>query len=637
MQDVWNAIFEVAGSLFLSALVTQCTLAWIFTALFLLVLRSARWTGFFRSWTWAWGARALALSAVLVRFLVPITDEVRPSALDGTLFSTICYAFYQTCKFANCWWLLEGALSFAGRGERPLGGRGPLVLLALFATLSVLMSSSIEDALAVQAPLVILTSAYAAWVLFRLPRERASFGTRLTASALSVQAGLWVLYLVAFARPYRGTWPIVRTPWTVLTAHNSYFDLSVDVIVAAGLLVILLQELNRRQAESEAERARLREELARSERLGSLGTLVSGVAHELNNPLAAILGYAEVLPGVRSEDERTRASEVIREQALRCRRIVRGLATFSGHETEVQEPADLVQLLERVTHGFQFELARGDVRIELRSSPAPLRVVGDRYALEQLFTNLIANALQVSPAGGTVRVELEASGDGVTVRVSDQGPGIPPEAMLRLFDPFFTTKAPGQGMGMGLAVAHGIARSHGGTIRAENLAPHGACFVVQLPARTAAGDEVLEERDVPRPSTPPRAPRTEKLRLLVIEDESMLCEMLRSIGRQQGWEVETADSGREGLRLLRERPGHHDVVLCDLRMASPSGIELHDLLAREHPDWLERFLFVTGDLSSDEAAEFAERCTRPILRKPFQIADLAREVERTANLHPQVG
>jgi len=630
VQDIWNAIFEVSGSLFLSALVTQCTLAWIFTTLFFLVLRSAEWTGFFRSWTWAWGARALALTAVLVRFLVPISDEVRPASLDGTLFSTLCYSFYQTCKFANCWWLLEGALIFAGRGERPLGGRGMLVLLALFAVLSVVLSGSIEDALAVQAPLVILTSAYAAWVLFRLPQGRASFGTRLTASALSVQAGLWVLYLVAFARPYRGTWPIVRTPWTVLTAHNSYFDLSVDVIVAAGLLVILLQELNRRQAESESERARLHEELARSERLRSLGTLVSGVAHELNNPLAAILGYAETLPEVRNEQERQRASEVIREQALRCRRIVRGLATFSGHETQTQERTELGQLLERVVQGFQFELARSDVRIELHSTPTPLRVVGDRYALEQLFTNLVANALQVSPVGGVVRVEFAPQGETLVVRVHDQGPGISAEAMARLFDPFFTTKAPGQGMGMGLAVAHGIARSHGGTIRAENQEPHGACFFVQLPARASGDEEPLATREIPRPPRGSTSARTGQLHMLVIEDEPMLCEMLRSIGRQHGWDVETCDSGREGLRLLCERSGRYDVVLCDLRMASPSGIELHDLLVNEHPDWLERFLFVTGDLSSDEAAEFAERCARPILRKPFQIVDLVREVERTA-------
>ena len=634
MQDIWNAIFEVAGSLFLSALVTQCVLAWIFTALFLMVLRSADWTGFFRSWTWAWCARSLALTAVLVRFLVPTTEEVKPAALDGTLFSTICYSLYQTCKFANCWWLLEGTLILAGRGARPLGGRGMVALLASFATLSVLMSGSIEDALAVQAPLVILTSAYAAWVLFRLPGERASFGTRLTGTALSLQALLWVLYLVAFARPYRGTWPIVRTPWTVLTAHNSYFDLSVDVLVAAGLLVILLQELHRRQADFEAERSRLRDELARSVRLRSLGTLVSGVAHELNNPLAAILGYSEALPGVRSEQERQRATEVIREQALRCRRIVRGLATFSGHETEIQEQTEIGQLLARVAHGFQFELEQHKVRIELATPPACPRVTGDRYALEQLFTNLIANAIQVSPSGGVVNVELVHVGNSLEVRISDQGPGIPPESMARLFDPFFTTKAPGQGMGMGLAVAHGIARSHGGTIRAENLQPVGASFVVRLPARIGLAQDFHEERDVLQPVPPPPA-RTRTLRLLVIEDEPMLCEMLRSIGRQHGWDTETVASGSEGLRLLQEQHGHYDAVLCDIRMASPSGIELHDQLLREHPEWVERFLFVTGDLSSDEAAEFAERCTRPIVRKPFQVADLVREVERTARLHAQ--
>lgn len=626
MQDIWNAIFEVAGSLFLSALVTQCVLAWIFTALFLLILRSADWSGFFRSWTWAWFARSIALTAVLVRFVVPISQETKPNALDGTLFSTVCYCIYQTAKFANAWWLLEGALIFTGRSPRPLGGRGMLVLLTLFAVLSVVMSISIEDALAVQAPLVILTSAYAAWALLGLPAARASFGSRLAGTTLLVQAVLWVLYLVAFSQPFRGTWPIVRTPWTVLTAHNSYFDLSVDVMVASGLLAILLQELHRRQLASEAERMRLSEELVRAERLRSLGTLVSGVAHELNNPLAAILGFSEALPAAKEEGERLRAAQVIREQAMRCRRIVRGLATFSGHETEVQERIELPQLLERVVQGFQFELQRQRVAITYGADPRT-RVTGDRYALEQLFTNLVANAIQVSPPAGRIRIETGLACERVSVRISDEGPGIPLEAMSRLFDPFFTTKAPGQGMGMGLAVAHGIARSHGGTIRVENLAHGGACFIVDLPARQAP-DEKLPEREIPRADPLPKA-RAGALRMLAIEDEPMLCEMLRSIGRQQGWSVETASSGSEGLRLLAEAREPHDVVLCDLRMASPSGIEIHDQLVREHPEWLERFVFVTGDLSSEDAAEFAERCARPILRKPFQIADLVRHVEET--------
>ena len=376
MQDIWNAIFEVAGSLFLSALVTQCALAWIFTALFLLILRSAEWSGFFRSWSWAWGARAIALTAVLVRFVVPISHGTGPAALDGTLFSTVCYCVYQAAKFANAWWLLEGALIYSGRAERPLGGRGMLALLALFAVLSVLLSTTIEDALAVQAPLVILTSAYAAWVLLGLPSARASFGTRLAGVTLIVQAVLWCLYLVAFSQPFRGTWPIVRTAWTVLTAHNSYFDLAVDVMVASGLLAILLQELHRRQLASEAERLRLTDELVRAERLRSLGTLVSGVAHELNNPLAAILGFSESLPGAHEEGERLRVAQVIREQALRCRRIVRGLATFSGHETEVQERIELPQLLERVVQGFQFELQHSLAGSRIIRQDEPQRLPG---------------------------------------------------------------------------------------------------------------------------------------------------------------------------------------------------------------------------------------------------------------------
>jgi len=631
MQLDWQLFTNVKSSLFLFALATQCALAWIFSILFLAFRRTAGEQPYFRSWTWAWFARAGALSIALLRFAVPMLQGREASELDGTPFSTVAYGLYQVGKFLNALWLLEGACLFAGMRWSRLRGRVVSLATILAALLSVTAATVVQDLLTLQAPVVVLASSLAAVTLLRLPRAHRSFGTRLAGTTLSLQAGLWVVYTVAFLRR-DGAWPMVRNVWTVVTAHNSYFDLTIDVLVASSFVVLLLQDAYRRQLEAEAERSRLRAELDRTQRLGSLGTLVSGVAHELNNPLTAILGFAEALTTPVSEEERTRHANIIREQALRCRRIVRGLSTFSGKESEVQENIEVRALLERVEHGFEFELARQRVSVLIRVSDPIPRFKGDRFALEQMVTNLLANAVQASPMGASVTLAARVvgeSGESIEIVVEDEGSGIPSDVLPRIFDPFFSTRAPGQGMGLGLAVVHGIVKAHGGTIRAENRSPCGARFVVMLPVRARAkapADEDLTEHEIPRPAGEERRP----VELLVIEDEPLVREMLAALGSRRGWRVSTAGSGRAGLERLRSAGEHFDVVLCDLRMAAPSGIEIHDLLASEDPRRLERFLFVTGDIGSAEAVAFAARCIRPILRKPFHIRELAERIEEVA-------
>ncbi len=630
MQIDWELITNVKSSLFLFALATQCTLAWIFSILFLAFLRTAGEPPYFRYWTWAWFARAGALSIALVRFGLPLLQGIEAREFDGTLLSTAGYALYQVGKFLNSVWLLEGAFLFTGVRWPKLRSRGLALGAILLALISVALATVVEDLLTLQAPVVALASGLAATLLFRLPRARRSFGTRLAGTMLAVQASLWVVYFVAFLRR-DGAWPMVNNVWTIIAAHNSYFDITVDVLVASSLVVLLLQDAHRRKLEAEGERSRLQAELGRNERLSSLGTLVSGVAHELNNPLTAILGFAEALTAPASEEERMRHANIIREQALRCRRIVRGLATFSGRESEVRESIDVRALFERVARGFEFELARQRLNISIQVPDSLPRFQGDRFALEQMVTNLLSNAVRSSPSGARVTLSARLDADAIELVVEDEGQGIPAEVLSRVFDPFFSTRGPGEGMGLGLAVVHGIVQAHGGTVRAENTVPRGARFVVTLPLRSlSAPREDEESLEIPRTGSE----SLKTIALLVIEDEPLLREMLATLGSRRGWRVSTASSGRTGLERLRKDGEHFDVVLCDLRMAAPSGIEVHDLLAAEEPELLERFLFLTGDLVSGEAAAFAARCTRPILRKPFHIHDLAAHIEEIATARP---
>lgn len=629
MENGLSSLLDVAASLFLFALATQCVLGWIFALLFLSFLRASGERHDFRTWTLAWFARAFALSVILVRFSVPLLRGSDPQILNGTLQSEGLYALYQGAKVLAIWWLFEGVLAFAGRPPPARVRRLLPLFLALVAVASTALLENVEELLLVQSPLVIGTSLWGALVLVRLPRARRCAGTRITSAALLAQAGLWVLYTIAFADRNHGPWPLVRTPWTILAAHNSYFDLAVDVLVAAGLTVLLLQDTHRRQLEAEAERARLQAELLRGERLRSLGTLVSGVAHELNNPLTSILGYAEVLAAPGGEREHSRAAVVIREQALRCRRIVRGLAAFGGRGSDVLERLDFRALLERVVRGFELQLDQGGVRVVIEAPDAAPGLLGDRFALEQVVTNLLANAVQASPADGRVTLALTSTVEALELRVEDEGPGFSEDVLPHVFDPFFTTSAPGRGTGLGLAIVHGVVQAHDGTVQAENREAGGARLIVRLPVRQprapAPTPAELPTREIePRPRPTPLA---RELELLVIEDEEQLCEMFVSLGRRRGWLVTSATNGAEGLARLQAGRARYDVVLCDLRMAAPDGIEIHDRLLREDPGLLERFLFLTGDLGSEEVAAFARRCTRPIVRKPFDLAALCAAIE----------
>jgi signal transduction histidine kinase/CheY-like chemotaxis protein len=627
-QDL-RPLYSAVESLSLFAIATQCALAWVFSLLFVAFSRNSSRPPHLSSWTLSFLARAIALSAILLRFAAPILSPDSSHFAEGSLYASVFYGIYQSAKFLAFWFLLEGVLRFTGSPAKSRATSWIPVALVAAALGTLIGARNVLDLLRFQCILAIASGLYGAYRLTRIRSKKKSLGTRTTTAALLCQALLWSLYLVPFTRAAGGQWPKVQSFWTFIAAQNSYLDLGSDVLLASGLVVLLLQDLNRRRLEVEAEQNRMRKELDLSEKLRSLGTLVSGVAHELNNPLSSILGFAESLASPDGDEDRVRQAEIIREQTLRCRRIVRGLSTFSGKGSEVMESVETRILFERVVNGLELELARRQVRAVIDvPDPAPT-LIGDRFALEQLLTNLLYNAMQVSPPRGSVTLMARVRQNELELSVEDDGPGIASELLPHIFDPFFTTRITGEGMGLGLAVCHGIARSHGGTIRAYNRQPHGTRMVVTLPWREQASTgkrAPLQTKDIPRPDHSSARP----LDLLVIEDEESLCEAVDVLGRGRGWRVTIATSGKAGLELLRGGGKRFDVVLCDLRMGPPSGMDIHDSMVSESPELLERFLFLTGDLASREAHDFASRCSRPILSKPLGRDELTRSIEGLA-------
>lgn len=392
---------------------------------------------------------------------------------------------------------------------------------------------------------------------------------------------------------------------------------------AAGFVVILRDESETERAV--LERERLRQRLAQAQRLETVGQLVSGVAHELNSPLAAILGHAEELRhGALGQRESDVLGTMI-QQVQRCRGIVRDLLRVARKRDVRLRPIEPRPLVQRVIRGF--EPAAAAARISLRLvAPATLEpIIADEGALEQVLANLITNALQASPRLGVVVVEARPAGDRLELIVEDDGPGITPEVQARLFEPFFTTRAPGAGTGLGLPVTRGLVEQLGGTLVLENRPSPatGVHAVVTLPfARQAAVSTPLP---VPLPASSGIGRR-----VLVIDDEAPVRAAVRRYLERKGWRVDEAQDGRAALARLNvaDGDGPHDLIISDIRMPLLSGIELYDLLAATRPELLHRIVLITGDPSAPTVADFLARTWAPLVEKPFDLDVLDAAIAR---------
>jgi PAS domain S-box-containing protein len=414
----------------------------------------------------------------------------------------------------------------------------------------------------------------------------------------------------------------LRPDGTPFTMEASAADVSLGGV--SHRLLVIRDITTRERAESE--RLELQRRLAQFEKTEALGRLVSGITHELNNPLAAILAaIGDLLEDSPPERER-KALAAIQEQAQRCRLITRNLVYFVRGGEGRREVVDPATLVAHAVEGLRQEAGRQGVTLTLVTPATTPSLVADPVALEQVVANLTLNAIEASGGGrgGRVRVAL-AAGDGkLTLTVTDNGPGISPVLLPRIFDPFFTRKPLGRGSGLGLPVALGILQHHNGSLVAENveLPERGARFVAQIPlalARRSAAPPAVEERRRLR----------ESRRALIIDDEAPVRNPIRRFLERRGWTVEEAEDGTLGLaRLLAQDGQGFDLILSDLKMPGLSGLELHDRLLKDRPELMARLVFITGDVVSSDVAEFLRKTARPVLEKPFELSELDVVVER---------
>ena len=350
---------------------------------------------------------------------------------------------------------------------------------------------------------------------------------------------------------------------------------------------------------------RSQEQLVHSEKLSALGQLVAGVAHELNNPLSAVLGNAYLVEPKVSDPRILRYVQGMREGAERAAEIVRNLLQFARKLSSSREDIDLNQLVERVLMLVTTAGVTQKVTIVRDLAPGLPSTAGDPGQIQQVFLNLFSNALQaMEESGGTLTVRSRLHGPRLRIEVEDTGPGVPAEVRSRIFDPFFTTKAVGKGTGLGLSVAHGIVSAHEGKLWMEDGGAGGARFVIELPLR-AATPQVGEPE---APSLPPDA------RVLVVDDEDHVAQVLADLLSELGVHVEITHSAREArTRLARER---FDLITVDVIMPEENGVELWHRLHADDPALAARVVFVTGNIDSSIQAT-VDATGRPVLAKPF--------------------
>jgi two-component system NtrC family sensor kinase len=406
---------------------------------------------------------------------------------------------------------------------------------------------------------------------------------------------------------------------------------------AGASLVVLVEDVTDQQS--------MEAQLIQNEKMAAIGQLVSGVAHELNNPLTSIAGLTELLLERGTLPDTREHLRVVHEQAERASRIVRNLLTFARKGSPGKEPVDLNDVVTRTALLIVYELKLRGIELESRPAPEPVIVLGDRYELQQVLLNLVTNAAQAVselPAGlaRVVTIETALQDDLALLKVRDSGEGVPPQLVPYLFTPFFTTKGPGHGTGLGLSLSYGLIESHGGRLSYAPGPRGGAEFTAALPAApeittlggapaspavTEQPDRRATERTDRRAAEPPSrrgapaAAGNGQRKVLVVDEDPAIHRLVSALFTPDGHAVEVTRSGENGLQLARNTD--YDLVIVDAAAAAGEGRPFIPALLAERPNWAERIVASTQDRAPAPAELFPNLDVHHVT-KPFDLRDL---------------
>ena len=377
------------------------------------------------------------------------------------------------------------------------------------------------------------------------------------------------------------------------------------------------------------EQRRTQTQLQQAEKLAAMGQLVSGVAHEINNPAAIISGFAQTLLLDQLPPDQRETVQMMYDEATRIGRITSNLLAFARAGSKERTLVELNEIVRRTFALRSYYLTTLNITVNLELDEANPKAWANGSEVQQLLLNLLINAEQaLTTVQGrrVISIRTMAAGDeGVELQVADTGPGIPIDIQEKIFDPFFTTKPEGTGTGLGLSICYGIAHDHGGRIAVHSVPGNGATFTLMLPR-----DARTRQRSTPSPMPIPEEAREsgDALSVLLIDDEEGLRRAVVAFLKRRGMHIIAVEDGGDALRVLRRE--RFDVIVSDVRMPGMSGGEFLERLRREHPAMVNRLIFTTGDTFASDTSSLLRDAGVPSLVKPYDFAKLEDVVRKVA-------
>ena len=366
----------------------------------------------------------------------------------------------------------------------------------------------------------------------------------------------------------------------------------------------------------EKEQKNIQDQLAQSEKLSALGEFISGIAHEINNPLTGILGFSQLLLDSDCNSTTKKDVEKIHTEAMRCVEIVNNLLSFAREQKPERCYVNVNSVVESALNLKTYQLKVDGVEIVKKLSELLPKTMADPHQLEQVFLNIITNAHQAMiyvKEKRCLTIQTETDEDIIRIKITDTGPGIPPEHLKRIFEPFYTTKEVGQGTGLGLSLSYGFIQEHAGSIYATSKLGEGATFVIELP---------ITEMSPPQEevTTPLRIKSLRGDKILVVDDEQVVLDLLSDVLHRLGHHVDTAVNGKNAQALIRKND--YDLILTDVKMPGMDGQQLYNYVLSVNPELAKRMIFMTGYALSPEMQTFLKVSGNRYIEKPFDIDTL---------------
>jgi len=433
----------------------------------------------------------------------------------------------------------------------------------------------------------------------------------------------------AFNQVYRTGEPNKGFPWKVIRKDGSigFADASVSLLRSKGGEIIGFRGVGRDITErkmAEEERMQLELKAQITSRLASVGEMAAGVAHEINNPLTAVTGYAQLLVDREDVPSDIRSDlEAINDSARRVAGIVRTLLAFSRQTKPQRKLADINELIESTLVLRAYHLRVNNIEVVTRLVPDVLETVVDPGQIQQVLLNLIVNAemeMKLAHGKGKLTITTKKSDNTIKICCQDNGPGIKPEVMDKIFDPFFTTREVGEGTGLGLSLCYGIIAEHKGKIYAESQPGKGATFIIELPIVTEVAPPKPAKPDVKKPK------KAAKARILVVDDEQVVRDVVNRVLTGEGHKVDAVDNAVDALKKIESK--RYKLILVDIKMPGMNGVELYKRIKKINKSLARRVVFITGDIMGADTEKFLSETKVAHIGKPFNAEQLNREVQR---------